>query len=156
MLRVLAGVAALAVGATLVLAQNTGAITQRKAAMKAIAGGAKVAGDMARGEFEKDEGGQKVKVKVDFDLAKVQAALKTIETEATKAKGLFPDDSKVGDTKASPKVFTDRAGFMKAMDQLVADARAAQTAVKNKDSLAAEWKKVAANCGGCHKEYREK
>jgi hypothetical protein len=30
---------------------------------------------------------------VDFDLAKAQAALKTIETESTKAKGLFPDDS---------------------------------------------------------------
>ena len=156
MLRVLAGIAALAVGATLVLAQNTEAISGRKAAMKAIAGGAKVASDMARGEFEKDEGGQKVKVAVAFDLAKAQAALKTIETEATKAKGLFPDNSKAGDTKASAKVFTDRAGFMKIFDQLIADARAAQTAVKNKDSLAAEWKKVAANCGGCHKDYREK
>lgn len=156
MLRVLAGVAALAVGATLVLAQNTGAITQRKAAMKAIAGGAKVVSDMARGEFEKDEGGQKVKVKVDFDLAKAQTALKTIETEATKARGLFPDDSKMGETKASAKIFTDRAGFMKAMDQLIADAGAAQRAAKDKDGLAAEWKKVAANCGGCHKDYREK
>jgi cytochrome c556 len=93
MLRVLAGVAALAVGATLVLAQNTAAISGRKAAMKANAGAAKVVSDMVRGEYEKDEGGKKVKVKVDFDLAKAQAALKTIETESTKAKGLFPDDS---------------------------------------------------------------
>ena len=48
MLRVLAAVAALAIGATVVLAQNAAVIDQRKQAMKAIGGAAKGPGGMAR------------------------------------------------------------------------------------------------------------
>ena len=66
MLRVVLGLAALAACATVVLAQNTGAITARKDAMKALGGATKDPGAIAKGEAP-------------FDLAKVQASLKTIE-----------------------------------------------------------------------------
>jgi cytochrome c556 len=69
MLRVIVGLVALAVGATVVLAQNTAAITVRKDAMKALGGATKEPGAMAKGEAA-------------FDLGKVQASLKTIAAGA--------------------------------------------------------------------------
>ena len=36
-----------------------------------------------------------------------------------------------------------------------ADAKAAHGAIKDEASFKAEWPKVVANCGGCHKEYRK-
>src|SRR5581483_3669255 len=50
MLRVVAAMAALAVGATVVLAQNAAVIDQRKQAMKAMGGAAKEPGAMAKGK----------------------------------------------------------------------------------------------------------
>src|SRR5262249_5444867 len=66
MLRVLAAVAALAVGATVVMAQNAALIEQRKAAMKAFGGAAKGPGLMAKGDAP-------------FNADTVKASLKTIE-----------------------------------------------------------------------------
>src|SRR5262249_14742535 len=99
MLRVVAAAAALAVGATVVLAQNAAVIDQRKQAMKAFGGAAKSGGAMAKGEAP-------------FDLAKAQESLKTIQTKAGEVKNLFPDDSKTGDTAASPEAFANKADLM--------------------------------------------
>lgn len=140
MLRVVLGLAALTVAATAVLAQST-AITQRKDAMKAIAGATKVPVAMIKGEAK-------------FDLAKVQAALKTIETNAAKAKGLFPDDSKSGDTAVLAVAFSNKSDFLAKFDNFVSAAKAAQAAIKDEATLKSEWPKVASNCGGCHKVYR--
>jgi len=141
MLRVILGLAALAVATTAVLAQNTAAISQRKDAMKALGGAAKDPGTMAKGEAA-------------FDLAKVQASLKTIEATAAKAKTLFPADSKDGDTAALPVAFTDQPDLFAKFDALGAAAKAAQAAIKDEATFKTEWPKVAANCGGCHKVYR--
>ena len=46
-----------------------------------------------------------------FDLAVVQKALKTYENAAEKMPGLFPPDSKSGETHALPAVWTDTADF---------------------------------------------
>ncbi len=59
MLRVLAAAAALAIGATVVFAQNAAVIDQRKQTMKAFGGAAKSGGTMAKGEAP-------------FDLAKAR------------------------------------------------------------------------------------
>jgi len=142
MLRVIAGLAALAVCTTLVMAQNTAGIDQRKQAMKALGGAAKDPTTMVKGEAP-------------FDLAKVQASLKTIQETATKAKSLFPDDTKAGDTDALPAAFTDKADLMAKFDKLAADAKAVATAVKDEGTLKTEWPKVGTNCGGCHKVYRK-
>lgn len=142
MLRVIAGLAALAVCTTLVLAQNTAAIDQRKQAMKALGGAAKDPSTMMKGDAP-------------FDLAKVQASLKTLETTAIKGKTVFPDDSKTGETDALPAAFENKADLFAKFDKFAADAKAAQAAVKDEASFKSEWPKVVANCGGCHKAYRK-
>jgi cytochrome c556 len=142
MLRIIAGLAALAVGATVVLAQNTGAIAARKDAMKAFGAAFKDPADMAAG-------------KAPFDLAKVQASLKKLEDLAPKGKTLFPDDSQKGDTAALPVAFQNKADLFAKFDKLAADAKAAQAAIKDEASFKTEWPKIGANCGGCHKVYRE-
>lgn len=142
MLRVIAGLAALAVCTTLVLAQNTAAIEQRKQAMKALGGAAKDPGAMAKGDAP-------------FDAAKVQASLKTIQETAAKAKGLFPDNSKAGDTDALPVAFENKSDLAAKFDKMAADAKAAAAAIKDEASFKSEWPKVTASCGGCHKVYRK-
>jgi cytochrome c556 len=142
MLRLVAAVAALAIGATVVLAQNAAVIDQRKQAMKAFGGAAKGPGGMAKGDAP-------------FDLAVVQASLKTIQETAAKAKGLFPDDSKTGETDTLPPAFENKTDLMAKFDKTAADAKTAAAAVKDEASFKAEWPKVVSNCGGCHKAYRK-
>ena len=90
MLRIAAAVVALGLGATFAYAQNLDVIKQRRAVMKAIATAGTPNFKMMKGE-------------IPFDLATVQAGLKTYQGEAAKLKDLFPDDAKTGgDTDASP------------------------------------------------------
>ena len=142
MVRLSAALAALAIGVTAVYAQNADAIKQRQEAMKALGAAAKSAGTMAKGDAP-------------FELAKVQASLTAIQDGASKAKGLFPDDSKSGETDALPVAFEKKADVLARLDKLAADAKAAQAAITDAATLKTEWPKVASNCGGCHKEYRK-
>lgn len=140
MIRILAAVAALAVGATLVHAQNLDVIKQRREAMKTIAGASGANFKMMKGE-------------VPFDLAKVQAGLAIFQAEAPKFKGLFPDDAKTGgNTDAPAKIWTARADFNAAADAFAANAKAAAETIKDEASFKAEYPKVASSCGGCHKD----
>jgi cytochrome c556 len=90
-----------------------------------------------------------------FELPKVQASLKTIQETAVKAKDLFPDDSKTGETDTLPAAFEKKADLLAKFDKIGADAKAAEAAIKDEASFKAEWPKVVSNCGGCHKEYRK-
>ena len=129
MLRVVAVVAALAVGATVVWAQNAAGIAARKEAMKALGGAIKGPGAMAKGDAP-------------FELPKVQASLKTIEETAAKAKGLFGDDTKTGETDALPAAFEKKADLFARFDKLAADAKAAAAAIKDEATFKAEWPKI--------------
>jgi len=142
MLRVVAAMAALAIGATVVLARNAAVIEQRKQAMKAFGGAAKGPGAMNKGDAP-------------FELPKVQASLKTIQETAVKAKDLFPDDSKIGETDALPVAFEKKADLLARLDSLAAAAKSAEGAIKDEATFKAEWPKVVSQCGGCHKEYRK-
>ena len=143
MFRVLAAVAAFAVGATAVWAQNAAGVAVRKETMKTLGSAWKGPADMAKGERP-------------FDLAVVQASLKTFQDHAPKAKNLFPDDTKTGDTAALPAAFENKADVFARFDKLAADAKAAAAAIKDEASFKAEWPKVVQNCGGCHQTYRKK
>jgi cytochrome c556 len=141
MIRIVAIVAAIAVGATLVHAQNLDIIKQRQAAMKA---NASAAGDLIK--MNKGE--------LPFDIAKARASLKAIEEQAAKLKGLFPDDAKTGgDTAALPAIWAKKADFTARLDKLAADAKTAEGAIEDEASFRVELPKVVGNCGGCHKEY---
>ncbi len=110
--------------------------------MKALGAAFKDPSDMAAG-------------KAPFDLAKVQASLKSLQEVAPKGKTVFPDDSQKGDTAALPAAFQNKADLFAKFDKLAADAQVAAAAIKDEASFKAEWPKIGANCGGCHKLYRE-
>jgi cytochrome c556 len=142
MLRIVAAVAAIAVGATMAYAQNLDGIAARKATFKEMGGAMGAPGKMMKGEAP-------------FDLAVVQASLKTLEAAPLKLKGQFGDDTKTGgNTEVLPVAFEKKADLLARFDKLSADAKAAQAAVTDEASFKANWGKIGANCGGCHKEYR--
>ena len=123
-----------------VSAQNLDAVKQRREVMKNIA-------TASIGNFKMMKGD------APFDLAQLQAALKTMQTEATKIKALFPEDSKTGgETEASPKIWQAKAEFEAAADKLVADITAAASAIKDESTIKSEYPKVAKSCEGCHKQ----
>lgn len=139
MLRIVAGLAAVAVGASLAYAQNVDVIKQRREAMRAVAGASGPNFKMMKGE-------------VPFDLAAVQKNLATIQEQAVKFKGQFPDDSKTGgETDASPKIWQSKSEFNAAIDKWIADAKTAAAAIKDEASFKANYPAFAAGCGGCHK-----
>jgi cytochrome c556 len=141
MLRYVAAIAAVAVGATIVHAQGT-AIADRKAAFKAMGGASRDVGAMNKGE-------------IPFDLSKVQAALAVFQAEAAKLKSMFPDGSDKGETNTLPVAFTKKTEFIAGFDKLAADSKAAAAAIKDEASFKANIGKVFGNCGACHKDYRK-
>jgi cytochrome c556 len=129
-----------AVGIGAAYAQSA-AIGQRKEQFKAMAGGAGPIGKMLRGEEA-------------FNLATVQTGLRAIQANAKTLPGLFPDDSKTGDTKALPLIWENKAKFTGIFTKLEADATAALAAIKDEATMKTEMPKVLGNCGACHQEFR--
>lgn len=123
------------------VAAQVDAIKTRQALMKGNDAGGRLLSQMARG-------------RVPFDAAKADAAFAQFADTAGKVPGLFPDNSKTGDTKASPKVWQNKADF---------DAKAAEFAkvvaenrpkVKTLDGVKAALPVVGKACDNCHDQYR--
>jgi cytochrome c556 len=138
MLRIAAIAAACAVCVTAAFAQNAAVIKERREAMRTIA-------KAGSGPFRMTKGD------IPFELAPVQATLKTIIEQAPKFKTLFPDDSKTGDTDATAAIWAKRAEFNALVDKWASDAVAVQAAIKDEASFKAEYPKLTQACGGCHK-----
>lgn len=140
LLRAVAVVSVVALGATTVWAQNLEAIKQRREVMKAMANAGTPNFNMMKGQAP-------------FDLAKVQAGLKVYQDEAPKLKGLFPDDSKTGgDTDAPAKIWQAKPEFNAAIETFVSIAKTAASGIKDEATFKAQYPKVVASCGGCHKD----
>ncbi|MBF9233509.1 c-type cytochrome [Microvirga alba] len=133
----------LALGMTAAVAES-GVVEQRQTLMKQMGGETKTTGGMLRGQEP-------------FDLAKAQAALKTISENAKKAPGLFPESSKAttDKTEALPTIWESKAAFESGFAKLEQDAQAAITSIKDEASFKAEFPKVLQNCGTCHKTFRK-
>ena len=130
----------LALTATAVLADDV--IAQRIALMKANGKAALGIGKMLKGDTP-------------FDLATVQAALKTYADMAKTAPTLFPDNSKTGgETAALPAIWTNKKDFEDRFAKIGADAAAAQAAVKDEASFKATVLPILKECNDCHKQYR--
>lgn len=143
MLRIVASTVLLAIGTTVVFAQNLDAIKQRQEAMKAQ-------------EKAGNEIAAMMKGTAPFDLAKVQSSLAVFSVTTAKLKTLFPDDSKTGgDTAALPAIWENKADFLGRLDKLAADAKAASAAIKDEASLKAQIGKVFSDCTSCHKQYQK-
>jgi cytochrome c556 len=132
-------VLALSVGTALA---DGDAIAKRRALMKDNGAATKTVVDMLKG--------------APFDLAAVQAALKTYATAAAQAPADFPDDSKTGDTNALPAVWDNKADFNGRFVKFGQDAAAAASAITDQASFKAQIPAVLKNCGGCHELYRAK
>lgn len=132
-----------AVGITAGVAQNLPPIKERKADLKSMGDAVKPVGAMFKGE-------------ADFELAKVQTALKTIQEKTAKLPALFPDDSKTGgDTEALPVIWENKADFEARFKKLGDAAKAAEAAITDEDSFRGAWKDLVGNCSACHKKYRK-
>lgn len=68
----------------------------------------------------------------------------------------FPEGSGVGETRALPAIWSDRAGFETANTNMVTQLRALQAAANTGDqaALAAAFQQTGATCGACHRPYR--
>ena len=143
MRRALIIVAAFVLGATAVAAQNVAVIKERQDALKAIGDAVKPVGAMYKGE-------------ADFDLAKVQAALKVMQEKAAILPPLFPEDSKTGnDTEALPIIWDEKADFESRYKKLGEAAKAAEASITDEETFPDTWKEVMGNCSGCHKKFRK-
>ena len=119
-------------------------IADRKALMKERGGFVGQLAPIAKGEKP-------------FDAAAVLAALQGLAANGAKfnADTLFPAGSGTGDTKASPKIWEDMAGFKKAEAKFEADVAAAIAAApQDLESFKAQFGAVTSNCGACHQTYR--
>jgi cytochrome c556 len=128
---------------TAAIAQNLPVIKQRQDALEAMGKAVKDPVKMFKGEAE-------------FDLTKVQAALKVMQEKTAILPTLFPDDSKVGeDTEALPAIWENKADVESRFKKLGEDAKKAQAGITDKASFETQFKDVMANCSSCHKKYRK-
>ncbi len=132
-----------AFSASAVCAQNVEAIKARQDLLKEMGKATKGPGDMLKQE-------------IPFDLAAVKAALAKYQENAPKISKLFPDDAKTGaETEALPAIWENKQDFEQRFEKLAADAKAAEEKITDEFTFIDEFPKVAGNCGGCHKKYRE-
>jgi cytochrome c556 len=141
MIRLLSVLACFAVTATFAWAQNHEAIKQRKQVMQSNLETTKAGGAMVKGD-------------IPFDLVRAQALVKTYQSNALQLRGLFPDDSKSGETRAQPEIWTRKSDFLLRLDKFSADATAAVAAVRDDGTFKSEFGKVTANCVACHREFQ--
>jgi cytochrome c556 len=88
-----------------------------------------------------------------FDAAVVKKNATTIADNLKKAATLFPAGSGGGESKAKPEIWTDAAGFEKAMKDGHAAAVALQ-AVSDEGAYRPALGALGASCKGCHDKYR--
>ena len=141
MKRIVLAVAIIAAGVTAVVAQSD-PIAARKALMKANNENARNLVRMTRGEDP-------------YDAAKVNAAFAQWAETAQKFPALFPDNSKTGETRATPKVWETRSDFeakVAAFAKAVGDNR---DKAKNVEEVKVALAAVGKTCDGCHEPYRK-
>lgn len=128
--------------ATVVVAQ-TDVIQARRAVMKEIGDQTKVAGAMVKGD-------------VPYDAAKAAIIFKSYTDDAAKFGTLFPAGSDTGDTKATPAVWSDRAGFDAAVAKFKADIAANIDKIGTEAGFKTAMAAVGDNCRTCHQTFRQR
>jgi cytochrome c556 len=141
MIRTVLAATALLGGVTVLLAQSD-PIAQRKELMKSNGGHAKAMTQMVKGEQP-------------FDAAKANQAFTAWGENAAKIPALFSSAPPPGaDTRALPKIWTDKAGFDKATAAFKKAVDDGKTKTKSVDELKASMPAVSKACGDCHEGYR--
>jgi cytochrome c556 len=144
MLRSLSVCLALAIGAASTTAIAAGdPIEVRKKIMKSNGGAAGAAGGMMKGEIA-------------FDAKVATLAIRTLNAAAHSFGDYIPEGSETGmETRASPKIWQDMAGFEAKLAQFQKDTDAAAAAKPaDLDAFKAAVGPVLANCKSCHEAYQ--
>jgi cytochrome c556 len=143
MRRLFVGLAALAVVSAAAGAYATeDPVFTRKSLMDANGGAAGLAGAMMKGD-------------VPFSPAAAKSVFLTLHAVAYSYGDYFPAGSDTGDTKASPKIWEDAAGFAAALQKFQQDADAALAAnPQDLEAFKAAFGQVASNCKSCHDSFR--
>ena len=143
MIRVLCAVsvAAVTLSATIVLAQQN-PILARQEIMKKSDEDLRALSKILRDEAP-------------FDAAKATAAYAAMEDSYKKVQGLFPDNSKTGEkTRASPKIWENRADFDTKMAAFIKVAGEAKAKAKSESAFKEIHPAVIKGCDNCHADYR--
>jgi len=127
-------------GSSAASAQND-PIAARKAAMEAVGDQNSIATQMLNG-------------KQPYSTEAAKKVFDTFANSATRMPGLFPEDSKSGDTKALPAIWEKREDFNARLAKFAEQSKAAATKVTDLASFKVAIGEVRRNCGGCHKPYR--
>lgn len=139
-IRILLAAAVVAIAATAVSAQGN-VIAERQALMKRSGEQGRIGTQMVRGE-------------VPYDRAKAEAVLANFADKAAKLPTLFPESSRVGETRSLPAVWDKAGEFNAAIVKFADDVKAAQAATKDLDSFKAAYASVNRDCGTCHETFR--
>jgi cytochrome c556 len=133
--------AAALVSATALAAQDP--IEVRKYIMQSKSAAGKIGNAMAKGEMP-------------FDADAADAVLKSLRAGAFAVSAFFPEEPDAGEsTRASPRIWENRADFEAKLAEFQQDAHAAVEAEpQDLQSFRAAFGSVAENCRGCHDEYR--
>ncbi len=143
MMRIILAGAAIAVGATVVLAQGD-PIATRKQTMKGVGDATKIGSAMAKGEAP-------------FDAAKAKEILQVYANAADKMHNYFPESSKSGgETTAAPTIWENNAAFRKRFDDWAAEIKSASAQTNDAESFKAAFGNLTKACGGCHETFRIK
>jgi cytochrome c556 len=101
-----------------------------------------------------------VKGQAPFDAAEFARAAEIVALMAATAPGAFaPGSDKGAPTRAKPEIWSDAAGFKKAVDSFQAEsAKLAQVAkgAKDVDAVRAQFGALVKTCGACHDNFRTK
>ena len=143
MRRLLVGLTSLSLIAVAASAYATSdPIATRKTQMDANGGAAGAAVAMIKGE-------------VPFNAAVSKSVFQTMHAVAYAYGDYFPEGSGTANTKASPKIWEDAAGFAAALEKFQKDTDAAVAQdIQDLDTFKASFGTVAANCKSCHDTYR--
>lgn len=143
MRRLIVGLAALSVIAVTVGAYATqDPIMTRRALMSSNGAAAGAGGAMMQGEAP-------------FHPAVAKSVFATMRAVSLSFGDYFPAGSDTGDTKASPKIWEDAAGFAATLAKFQQDADAAVAAnVQDLEAFKTAFGQVTGNCKACHDAYR--
>lgn len=100
-------------------------------------------------------GGAMLKGDAAFNADVAKSVFMTMRAVSYAYGDYFPAGSDKGDTKASPKIWEDAAGFAAALAKFQQDAEAAVAAkAQDLDTFKAAFGQVASNCKACHDVYK--
>jgi cytochrome c556 len=135
-----AAMAVLAFGAASIAQQDP--IAMRKALMKRNNDNAALLVKMMRGQEP-------------FSAAKIDEALAQWADTGDKFPSLFPDNTKSGDTRATPAVWEKRAEFNSLAARFAKNSKDSRGKAKSADDVKAIIGLIGKDCGDCHETFRK-